>query len=233
MGLGLIKGPKIPVHLASSIDAQGVFGFHAGAHIPLRIYPFSLSVEGGILGGREFSLGAGIRARVSFPSSSEPVGLLAGAELQCRRSGRRNLFAFKWMGAPSRELSSEYALAAGSSSEEGERMRIFRPHCVMDCSLPQERRTLLAYEEAALLLAILILFCSSLAARQRTFGIRRPSWTSASGGRANQVFFFGEGTGLDPYHTLFKNLEESIGFDLDPRYLTELIERGALTISAW
>lgn len=66
VGLGLIKGPKIPVHLASSIDAQGVFGFHAGAHIPLRIYPFSLSVEGGLLGGREFSLGAGIRARVSF-----------------------------------------------------------------------------------------------------------------------------------------------------------------------
>jgi hypothetical protein len=80
-----------------------------------------------------------------------------------------------------------------------------------------------------LLLAILIplLFVSCRSAKDLQ-GSDVPSWTSISGGRANQVFFFGEGTGLDPYHTLFKNLEESIGFDLDPRYLTELIERGRI-----
>ncbi len=66
VGMGLVQGPEIPVYLSMSIDAQRVFGVHAGACIPLRLYPFSLAVEGGTLGGREFSLGAGVKARVSF-----------------------------------------------------------------------------------------------------------------------------------------------------------------------
>ena len=77
----------------------------------------------------------------------------------------------------------------------------------------------------AILIPLLLVSCRSAKDLQ---GSGVPSWTSASGGRANQVFFFGEGTGLDPYHTLFKNLEESIGFDLDPGYLTELVERGRI-----
>ena len=77
----------------------------------------------------------------------------------------------------------------------------------------------------AILIPLLLVSCRSAKDLQ---GSGVPSWTSASGGRANQVFFFGEGTGLDPYHTLFKNLEESIGFDLDSGYLTELVERGRI-----
>ena len=66
VGLGLVPGPKIPIHLFASADRRGVFGIHAGASVPLGIHPFSLIFEGGALGGGEFSLGVGVKARVSF-----------------------------------------------------------------------------------------------------------------------------------------------------------------------
>ncbi len=54
------------------------------------------------------------------------------------------------------------------------------------------------------------------------------SRASSLEGRASQVFFHGEGRGLEPYQTLFARIEASIGFDLDQRYLDELIDTGGI-----
>ena len=54
------------------------------------------------------------------------------------------------------------------------------------------------------------------------------SRASSLEGKASQVFFHGEGRGLEPYQTLFARIEASIGFDLDQRYLDELIDTGGI-----
>mgnify|MGYP001201087514 CR=1 FL=1 len=76
-----------------------------------------------------------------------------------------------------------------------------------------------------IMISLLLVSCRS--AKELSV-FQTPSWTDTVEGRANQVFFHGEGRGLDPYRALFARIEEAIGSELDRRYLGELIDTGRI-----
>ncbi|NLZ77856.1 MAG: hypothetical protein GX911_07810 [Spirochaetales bacterium] len=83
-------------------------------------------------------------------------------------------------------------------------------------------------KKRVLLLLLIPLLLASCRSAKDLPGSGAPSWAETAEEAGSQVFFHGEGRGLDPYRVLFGRIEEAIGSELDSRYLDELIDTGGI-----